>query len=732
MNHRQKGTLCITERLSSNPERLLHVLLVSCVATAFLLILAGCSSPAAGPAGPQSSAIGVRIEVQDLTQPAFRGSSYKYYRSADALYFARLDVPDSELIRSSLSSEGYVYLMNVTEGRYAPVLASFVYTTQTASGQPAISEAFTFLPRELIDAATVRVSPGRFYYLGVYRTDTEVGMKHADAWQKRFHTEHNKRAKRRFTGDLDDEALGYLIKPYRGTSVKQTGKPGESDVFYIKTKKVMANTGWVRLINQEIGLAVSSPEKEKLTQESTRKPEGTSGAFPGINEQSLLLQAVNSGDIEKTKKALDLVGGLSDRGGEFETPLHIAARRGFTEIAKLLIDKGADLNAVDMYKQTPLYLAARTNREEIARYLILKNASVNPVRKGWSEPLAGAAIGGNIKIARLMIARGAKVNSDTGSYLNRVKELSRGFYYNQSLSSPVMPITLATANGHFDMMKFLISKGARIHKSTKKAMTRLVMDATESNDLQKVAYLVSLGARLDYDENIKTPLHVAILKGYNKLGGYLVLKGANINAIDRNGETPLDWAIDAENTNMVRFLRSRKARRKDKATSNRQAGREQPVKIQSQQKIITCTSKLRAPGGQTREFRVRIDRINGRLLYGYLDEKLERKNIKQEEYRISYPPGFFNSPEAMANGFFDLNYGERLLMQLHGATRHPQFSPYTDVEIDLGRVSKVRIYDFMKDSKRNRFGGTTLVELFDAGNKRVSRIFRSLMFNYCR
>ena len=57
------------------------------------------------------------------------------------------------------------------------------------------------------------------------------------------------------------------------------------------------------------------------------------------------------------------------------TPLHYAAFTGTVEIAKLLVEKGANINAVDKSKQwTPLFFAYFMGRAEMAEYLLENGA----------------------------------------------------------------------------------------------------------------------------------------------------------------------------------------------------------------------------------------------------------------------------------------------------------------------------------------------------------------------
>jgi len=59
------------------------------------------------------------------------------------------------------------------------------------------------------------------------------------------------------------------------------------------------------------------------------------------------------------------------------TPLHWAAWHGHTDIARLLIEKGAEVNAKNASQQTPLHSAAWHGHADIARLLIENGAEVN-------------------------------------------------------------------------------------------------------------------------------------------------------------------------------------------------------------------------------------------------------------------------------------------------------------------------------------------------------------------
>ena len=78
-------------------------------------------------------------------------------------------------------------------------------------------------------------------------------------------------------------------------------------------------------------------------------------------------------------------------------------------MARLLIEKGADVNAVDTNGDTALAYAVRFNKVELVLEL-LSTANID-VNKGNIPPLTASAMKGSVAIARLLIEKGADVNA---------------------------------------------------------------------------------------------------------------------------------------------------------------------------------------------------------------------------------------------------------------------------------------------------------------------------------
>ena len=122
-------------------------------------------------------------------------------------------------------------------------------------------------------------------------------------------------------------------------------------------------------------------------------------------------------ECEKDEPNLNLVSDLIVLGANLDwqheenynwTPLHVAAGYGRVEIAKMLIDAGADLNVQDNSEQTPLHWAARFGEVEVVRMLIGAKADLNMQDNSEQTPLHRAADNGRVEIARMLIDAGAR------------------------------------------------------------------------------------------------------------------------------------------------------------------------------------------------------------------------------------------------------------------------------------------------------------------------------------
>ena len=100
---------------------------------------------------------------------------------------------------------------------------------------------------------------------------------------------------------------------------------------------------------------------------------------------------------------------VDDRGPDGCTALHLAARFGQMEMARLLLGRGADPNAISLNDErvTPLYSAVLAKHRDTATLLLALGASPNSVQHGGWTALHAAARNGDQEIVAMLQLRGA-------------------------------------------------------------------------------------------------------------------------------------------------------------------------------------------------------------------------------------------------------------------------------------------------------------------------------------
>ena len=205
-----------------------------------------------------------------------------------------------------------------------------------------------------------------------------------------------------------------------------------------------------------------------------------------------IVGAAQSGDVAALRERLDahpgLIDALGGRGFQKATALHLATLRNQHDAIRLLTERGADLNARDFPDNaTPLHFAAVHGDPETVRLLVEAGADV----EGQSDDCGVGVLG-------------------WATCFRQVRE---------------------------DVADYLLSHGARLN-----LWTAIALDRAEELRGMIARDASLLSARMTRNLHRRTPLHHAAAKNRRQMVRLLIELGADPNATDATGATPLTTA----------------------------------------------------------------------------------------------------------------------------------------------------------------------------------------------
>jgi ankyrin repeat protein len=238
-----------------------------------------------------------------------------------------------------------------------------------------------------------------------------------------------------------------------------------------------------------------------------------------------LHRAIGVSDVVKAESLIRAGADVNVANRYGVTPLSLAAAEGNARLLDALIKAGADVRKADAALhdgRTLLMLSARTGSVEALRLLLSKGANVNAVEtRTGTTALMWAALENRAEAVRLLTNAGADVNarSKITAYPH----------------TPPGVIGDALEEGYSYVGQTVLPKGG----------WTALMYAARQDALDAARALVDCGADLNVADQDGTPaLTFAIINGHYDVAALLVEKGADVNQPDRTGATPLYSAVD--------------------------------------------------------------------------------------------------------------------------------------------------------------------------------------------
>jgi len=216
----------------------------------------------------------------------------------------------------------------------------------------------------------------------------------------------------------------------------------------------------------------------------------------------------------------------------------MAVDRGLLEVTRILIERGASINARDSSDRTPLHPTFVNipgtfddTYFDVVRYLLDHGADVGAqANTEHSTPLHLASYHGGLKVSRLLLNRGVNIN---------VRD--------KKCRTPLHEVLTGLGNGPSDYyineVQFLLDHGADVGAEDNNHSTPLHV-ISEYGNVNAARLLLEHGACVDaVDNDHLAPLHVASSYGNHQIARLLLAHGANIHARNKKDQAPQDLLL---------------------------------------------------------------------------------------------------------------------------------------------------------------------------------------------
>lgn len=314
---------------------------------------------------------------------------------------------------------------------------------------------------------------------------------------------------------------------------------------------------------------------------STLKP------APGLDGD--LIRAAEGGDLEGCRQAIDK-GASPDASFGRATALSVAAFFGRREIVDLLLERGAGIDkGDDETGATALFQSIMGLEPEIARLLVDRGADVNKKTKPGMSALMLAAASKQVDTAAMLVEHGADVGAKDAEDLTPLMYaaeggspeiagllIEHGAEIDAQSKLSTTALMAAIEMGHTGIFEMFLAGGADINLKVSSGRTAL-WSAVDNRRTEMARVLIGKGADVnvalkgEFWANTPTLLHGAVYKMEPDIARMLVEAGADVDAKNESGLTPLMRAAWSEQADIVKLLVEKGADINAKGEKNRTA-----------------------------------------------------------------------------------------------------------------------------------------------------------------
>ncbi|KAF8193134.1 ankyrin repeat-containing domain protein [Mycena galopus ATCC 62051] len=267
--------------------------------------------------------------------------------------------------------------------------------------------------------------------------------------------------------------------------------------------------------------------------------------------------AAARGPFEIVQLLLEKGADINAIGGIYGSALGVASWRAKLEIVQLLLEKGADINLAGGEYGSALGAASYRGKLEIVQLLLEKGADINLAGGEWGSALGAASYGGKLEIVQLLLEKGADINLAGGewgsalgaaSYRGKLEIVQllfeKGAEINLAGGEWGSALSAASYGGELEIVQLLLEKGAEINLAGGEWGSALGADinlaagewgsalsaASYGGELEIVQLLLEKGADINLaGGEWGSALGAASYRGELEIVQLLLEKGAEIN-----------------------------------------------------------------------------------------------------------------------------------------------------------------------------------------------------------
>jgi ankyrin repeat protein len=213
---------------------------------------------------------------------------------------------------------------------------------------------------------------------------------------------------------------------------------------------------------------------------------------------------------------------IQNENGNISNPLTVAISNNRVDMAKLLVERGADINTPIIFP--PIVRAAQSGNIDLIEYLLTNGADIDAIGGTDNSNSLVAAIGNqHWRAANFLLKEGINIE-----YIR-----PDGFTALHFATTSAAPV---------DLVQQLIEKKLDINARNKNSDTALIL-ATYHNNTSHTDALINAGADINLkNNNGETPLHFAIHHSNFSIARKLVERGASIYSTNLQGQSPYSMA----------------------------------------------------------------------------------------------------------------------------------------------------------------------------------------------